>query len=150
MKREIKFRAWAIAEKKMCNITTLTDRGAFLVGIEPMADQFIDNGKFIVESCKEGRCLNNGEFELMQFTGLLDRNGKEIYEGDIVTYSVWERFHESETIRRTKVKYQDNLCGFSPMAWHTQVEDEFYNYEIENIEVIGNIYESPNILSYGK
>jgi len=32
------------------------------------------------------------------------------------------------------------------MVWQTDVEDDYYNYEIENIRIIGNIYENPELL----
>lgn len=72
---------------------------------------------------------------LMQFIGLLDKNGKEIYEGDIVKYSnkyVKDHIYEVPEIRDC---FLTNMIG----------------YEIENrmdsvCEVIGNIYETPELI----
>jgi len=78
-----------------------------------------------------------------QFTGLLDKQGKEIYEGDIIR----AKFHYSEDDERKppkneevfEVKYKidpcSQYCGFS-----------FFPSCFETIEVIGNIYENPELL----
>ena len=154
MAREIKFRAWAISEKKMCPVTTITDRGAFLVGIEPMADQYLDSGKFVIESCKEGRCLNNGEFELMQFTGLRDRNGKEIYEGDILNKKT--TFDNNMADRRFQPATQINV-GFENGFFidkNTNLNlfdamltvSSFPQKSWTNYEIIGNEFENPELI----
>lgn len=85
----------------------------------------------------------------MQFTGLHDRNGKEIYEGDVVEFTAYTRFHEHSEDRTEVVIYScdpNGRVGFTPMVWHTDVEDGHYNYEIENIRVIGNIYANPELI----
>lgn len=66
MTREIKFRAWSIEHKKML----------------PVHDAKFVNGQMIGA---KGIGWDD-TVEVMQFTGLLDKNGKEIYEGDILQY----------------------------------------------------------------
>lgn len=116
--REIKFRAWNIKEKKMW----------------PMVQDREDFGWL----AKDGR---EGQVELMQFTGLHDKNGKEIYEGDVVT---------------CKFAFGDNICEIvyeSACFWVSQknrgikdiAHDNLY-WHIEGIEVIGNVWENPELL----
>jgi len=84
-----------------------------------------------------------------QSTGLKDNNGKEIYEGDIVEFTAYTAFREQSENRTEVVTYScepNGRVGFTPMVWQTDVEDDYYNYEIENIRIIGNIYENPELL----
>ena len=76
---------------------------------------------------------------LMQFTGLIDRNGKDIYEGDIVEYS---------RTFKAKIIFQDG--GFK-IQGPQDMDSVFLKYFTCNnaVSVIGNIYENPNILTVG-
>ncbi len=137
MSREIKFRAWLKEDKEMENVKTI---------------DFTD---------KTIRCLKKNEFinayllrrvsfddvELMQYTGLKDKNGKEIYEGDIIEYKFpYDRrlnhispvkFLETETSFGVKDRYGNEI----PLYMITT--NNFF-------EVIGNIYENKNLLEEQK
>lgn len=76
------------------------------------------------------------QFELMQFTGLLDKNGKEIYEGDIVRY---EDYANSKKV----VKWDDDRVGF--LFKRKGQYDGLLN--LMKVIVIGNIYENPELLT---
>jgi uncharacterized phage protein (TIGR01671 family) len=89
-----------------------------------------------------------GDAPLMQFTGLTDKNGKEIYEGDIV---------EDFFGRIMQVQWWNyRLCWVAITETNFHHADLFdwvdYDYEKEEkrstarVEVIGNIYENPDLL----
>ena len=81
---------------------------------------------------------------VMQYTGLKDKHGKEIYDGDIVTITYIEcrrcKYIESET--GLIAWSTDNAC------WGLKVGDdkEYYPIGWEDSEIIGNIYENPELL----
>ncbi|BAR81199.1 uncharacterized protein KNN_00322 [Bacillus thuringiensis serovar tolworthi] len=85
-------------------------------------------------------------FNVMQYTGLKDKNGKEIYEGDVLDLSLGD-----DSVLRCEVIYEaPSFCRkwynantihlrqreIEPMAWNTHIV----------YEVIGNIYENPELL----
>ena len=88
-------------------------------------------------------CLALPGVEIEQFTGLHDKNGKEIYEGDILKTSI---FFESSTLPHMgEVVYSDEYCSFA-----TKNEGGttlFCSHAINNREVTGNIHENPELLN---
>ena len=123
--REIKFRAWLKEERKMVNVETL------FIGINRLC---FGNSK-----TEDLFFRDFEEVELMQYTGLKDKNGKEIYEGDILFFRdenmkyvvVWQ-----DTAFMTKSieirKYSEKMC------WLDDTEI--------CCEIVGNIYENKKLL----
>lgn len=118
MSREIKFRAWDKWRKEM---------------IEPHEGDFIR--WHAPSNWKE--C-----YEVMQYTGLKDRNGKEIYEGDIIRidHPFKGRSYVGEIMYD---KYSFTAKDFY-FTHHDNPGDPFES--LSYMDVIGNIYEHPNLL----
>ena len=82
------------------------------------------------------------DVELMQFTGLLDKQGKEIYEGDILCYGTWS---DGKGKCLYKVFWNEEDARFdTPDLRHNQEMTHVDTYEAE---VIGNIKENPELLN---
>lgn len=119
--REIKFRAWVQGHMYFNHSVSL--------GVNGTVHFLHNDGEWEVDLHKE--------VTLMQFTGLTDRNGKEIYEGDIL-----------------KSWYSRDTTGKDIVYTHEVVQYEIKDYEgiagfellfPQNTEVIGNIYENPEL-----
>jgi len=141
--REIKFRAWEIEHKKMMPVFQMTN-----VNIEKRVITTLINSKDGLGSY----CGIN--FELMQYTGLKDKNGKEIYEGDILErIGTRDNFSEvpMDTLSRELVvakldvirdQFGTTSSGFSLHTQQTYSERS----NPATYEIIGNIYENPELL----
>ena len=84
-----------------------------------------------------------------QYTGLTDKNGKKIFEGDIVEVTYLTRCYDNETEIR-EVTYNEEECCYYPMRWNETCEVCDYFTEIQSIEVIGNIHDNPELLKGDK
>lgn len=123
-----KFRAWLKEEYRMTDVREIT----------------FFNDEIQMISDVEGFYAYD-EFELMQSTGLKDKNGNEIFEGDIVKFSDCD-----DDVYVTHVVWDKNYacfgvsfsCGFQ---YYLDYLEEFYT-ELKDIEVIGNIYENQELL----
>lgn len=147
--REIKFRAWDKQNKTMNECCCLELKDGQVVSHKDSGDD---------------SWLDSGYYALMQYTGLKDKNGKEIYEGDVVSLD-------------GNMTADDSL-GFLPNGWIFNEEDKYMvSWDTElagwilemdtkpdsehnakymnharglfvqgNVEVVGNIYENPELL----
>ena len=82
-----------------------------------------------------------------QYTGLTDKNGKKIFEGDIVRIKTSCNGEEATEI--TRVGYDYKFCGFFPMRWEESCDGCDCYFAIEEIEVIGNIHDNRELLKGG-
>ena len=135
MAREIKFRAWDKKSKKMRVVDSI-GFGAISIyekgyPVCNMIGHDIINEKAIIIH------RDSPHFELMQYTGLKDECGKEIYEGDICKNIVDNHI--------LKVTYWETDGSY--MFEDQNENGNGYNlYEFGEVEVIGNIFENPELL----
>ena len=120
-----KFRAWWIQDEVMTHIDTL---------------EFLQGGIRVSDGCWHEKFLGD-EVILMQYTGLKDKNGVEIYEGDVLFHPLQGRrkvfYPYSKTVASYGLRNIDNGFGSTLQDSHAVWE------------VIGNIHESPELLSSG-
>ena len=135
--RKIKFRAWDKETKKMFSVTHL------------QLDIYNDKVSFAAsEDLEENRTefYDMDKIKLMQFTGLEDKNGKEIYEGDIVSVKY---LYDKRTTDRAQVVWQEDKAGFGLKSLKGLTNEVYELYRVtskHNLEVIGNIYENKELL----
>lgn len=135
MAREIKFRAWDTRGKSWLYPYP---EGFHLFGETTCFDLIRD--QMHERYPGESSLLLMNEVELMQYTGLKDKNGKEIYEGDIVY------------VKQNIYAQKHLTVEWGVDRWEFKEEfdngDYYYGYAIrwEEVEVIGNIYENSDLL----
>ena len=119
--REIKFRAWHKADEKMYEVYGFAQNKWFLKGKQfPMP---------------------NGAVVIMQYTGLKDKDGKEIYEGDLLTdYGEAPPLYVEYSEKHGAYCFVDKFDS-SGTVYYTPLMIYY-----EQMEVIGNIFEHPHLI----
>lgn len=119
--RELKFRAWDDVEKRMYYGNT---------------EQFDDMLGFRFQHFETDKPV------YMQYTGLKDRNGRKIYEGDVLRLVLVDYAHVPEQIFVVSSdSFFEDVCYLQNISRFVEDSDS----ETDGIEVIGNIYESPEL-----
>ena len=118
MNRQIKFRAWNKKSKEWCGTIGLN---------ESISQNELE--------------YDTDDLVFVQYTGLTDKNGKEIFEGDIIIDTQKQKYEI--IFDENHARYDLKVCGenkLSQTSYFTQI------YEKKHIEVIGNIFEHPELL----
>jgi uncharacterized phage protein (TIGR01671 family) len=127
--REIKFRAWTKAEQKMYRYVEHTTYADGSNGVTMLVDT--DGYSF---------APNESDIELMQYTGLKDAKGKEIYEGDILRIP---GNYVGYGTHNAVVEWSDKELGWSTSSGLKMTH--YYDAPTE-LEIIGNIHDNPELL----
>jgi len=111
-------------------------------------------GKLVINKSSEWyggmENTNPNDYVIQQYTGLKDKNDKDIYEGDIVTFTKRgiTHGHYAEDIKNAEVWYSLEDCAFvfgkyksADYTWWYSMADDLRDFVI-----VGNIFENPNLL----
>jgi uncharacterized phage protein (TIGR01671 family) len=146
MSREIKFRVWDDDNKKFIFKNELFSGGQakFTLNLKGELDYIKDSF--------DGQKDPNYLFQ--QFTGLTDKNGAEIYEGDIVQFGFFALNDHHITFDKNKNKEDD----ITTVIWQHSVQWDFSkleelreniesNPDVVGVQIIGNIFQNPELLT---
>jgi uncharacterized phage protein (TIGR01671 family) len=120
--REIKFRAWDKLNKEMVFDLALGQR-------QGRQWTILESQKRTCDYCD----ADSIDFDYMQYTGLKDKSGKEIYEGDIIEYMAL--FVHGPRLVHEEIKWNRDYASFSIVPENIKVS-----------KVVGNIYENPDLI----
>lgn len=143
--REISYRVWLKKQKQMLQVHT--------INLEyKIVEYLAKDGNFY--SAYYGDCsykeLPVEKCIVLEYTGLKDKNGVKIYEGDILAtsndnpeFDIWGKKDMGYGVVNFDLKY-----GIFVSKWHSKLYNEKESiYSLEFIEVIGNIHENPELLN---
>ena len=127
MNGEIKFRIWDVENKEMLKVQELDFEPTFY------------GGKIAIRPDQYNDYFDTEDMILMQYTGLHDKNGKEIYEGDIVRIIV-----NNNIEKICRVEFKNGIFGV--MFSKNKELTAFPHFCNTTFEVIGNEYDNPELL----
>ena len=135
--REIKCRAWDKRNKKWICPPSYT------YGEMKIAGEIYEHIDYLVVGIPD---MKNPNIEICQYTGLHDKGGKEIYEGDILKYK--DRIFDIGWCNGGfKIMEMKSMLDGAVDGWFNEILGSCQcNGAIEEIEIIGNIYENPELL----
>lgn len=121
--REIKFRIWDKSNKSWNQYLLLNAAGKIVVIDDDVGGQ-------------ANTADNQENYVIQQYTGLKDKNGKEIYEGDIVLSTCPKILNDNFT----------GVIIFDEGSFLTKIDNNDIRGVFDELEIIGNIFENPELL----
>lgn len=138
--RDIKFRVWNTNLNRFMREDEKNDNY-----MDVTTGKLVSNCYSVHEYGNATEYYNNGSYKLLQFTGLLDKQGVEIYEGDIVAYDLG---FDDEKPENYKIVFDNKQCAYFMFPLNDKSRLRHFTYSAKNdCEVIGNIYENPELLN---
>ena len=135
MAREIKFRGKRFDDDRWVYGDLLhVGNGCIIVTDSTLGGPLPDGDTALSYGIDEIAVVNSDT--IGQFTGITDKNGTEIYEGDVL------RFYDEESVLQVVVKWENR--GFRFVYLDEQWVD--CSWPAEDMEIIGNIYDNPELL----
>jgi uncharacterized phage protein (TIGR01671 family) len=140
MNRPIKFRVWLPSLNKFGDDNSVfMDCYGKLYGVT--RPSLVDDSRSIVNI---GQFKEFDGYTIQWYTGLTDKNNKPIYEGDIVKYKTWTGSYDGTTEEhQTQVQFKDG--AYYPRYIDDECEDSWYSFKVYDLEVVGNIFETPHL-----
>ena len=140
MNRPIKFRVWLPSLNKFGddNSVFMNCYGKLYGVTRP---SLVDDSRSIVNI---GQFKEFDGYTIQWYTGLTDKNGKEIFEGDIVKYTTWTGSYDGTTEQhQTQVQFKDG--AYYPRYINDECDDSWYSFKVYDLEVVGNVFETPHL-----
>jgi len=152
--REIKFKAWDVVGKKMYypGDWPQEESTSHLMWVDMEGIGMLFDGQFIVcDECGNFAYLSPDRYIPMQYTGLKDKDGKEIFEGDLIQVSdigIAEVIYGFHITSKDSWWVEHGTMGFT-LKW-VGTDDHSELQSSKDLEIIGNIYENPELLGEEK